>query len=88
MNELDNLKDKFNQINWADDFSIINFINNNNSDLLTGKNENGENIVFEIVKGDYIKISTHQKNGFIRINIYTIDKDESVFIIREEIFEK
>lgn len=50
-----------------------------------GKNENGENVVFEIdiSNGERVyKISTFQKNGWCRTNVYY--KDGTI----EELFDK
>lgn len=49
--------------------------------LFTTKNENGENIIIEITN-NYLKTSTSQNNGWLRVNIY--HKDKTV----EEYYEK
>lgn len=41
--------------------------------IFTTKNENSENIILEITK-DYLKTSTSQNNGWIRVNIYYQDR--------------
>ena len=49
--------------------------------IFTTKNENGEVVIIEITN-NYLKTSTSQNNGWLRINIY--HKDKTV----EEIYEK
>ena len=49
--------------------------------IYTTKNENNEDIIIEITN-DYLKTSTSQSNGWLRINIY--HKDRTV----EEYYDK
>lgn len=49
--------------------------------IFTSKNEKDENVIIEITK-DYLKTSTSQSNGWLRINIYHQDKTV------EEYYEK
>lgn len=41
--------------------------------IYTTKNENNEDIIIEITN-DYLKTSTSQSNGWLRINIYYKDR--------------
>ena len=41
--------------------------------IYTTKNENNEDIIIEITN-DYLKTSTSQNNGWLRINIYHKDR--------------
>lgn len=43
----------------------------------TSKNEDGEDLIVEISK-DYVRVDTIQKNGWIRINYYYLDEEETV----------
>ena len=54
--------------------------------LFTSNNENKEDLIVGISK-DGFRISTHQSNGWIRINEYTYDKENNDWI-EEEIFDK
>lgn len=49
--------------------------------IFTTKNEKDENIIIEITN-DYLKTSTSQSNGWIRVNVY--HKDRTV----EEYYDK
>lgn len=49
-----------------------------------GKNENGEDIMISICKNS-ITVRTFQKNGWMRINTYTVDGND---FISEEMYEK
>lgn len=89
---MDNLIDKFNNLDIESDTSVINFIQNIKSsdiDLFTGTNVNNENIILAISKEGF-RVSTHQKNGWIRINEYTIIKSDfgTPELIRSETYEK
>lgn len=66
--------------------SFRNFINDfyegkAENGLFTTINENNENVILEITS-EYLKASVHQKNGWVRVNIY--HKDKTV----EELYEK
>lgn len=82
------LQNKLNKIDWDNDKSIKDFINNNDTDIFTGTNESGQKVIVQIIKGKSIKLSTMQDNNWIRINTYTIDDDDSTCLIREETYEK
>ena len=84
MEKTNEIKNNFNSIDFTDDNSIINFINNNEAEAMTGTNSDGETIVMSVQKGINLSISTYLDNGFIRTTIYTID-DEN--LIREELYE-
>lgn len=50
-----------------------------NSDTpFSGTNSNGENIIISVYK-DKIIVTTYQKNGWIRKNIYEEDRTEELF---------
>lgn len=85
--ELINIKNKFNKINWDDDKSIINFIKNLKCDIYAIKLPE-EGILTKL--DNYMEICVFQSNGWIRKNIYTIDKDENnnEYLIREELYDK
>ena len=61
-----------------------------NSELYNGKDNEGNIIVFGIDKRVGIRVSTYQSNGWIRINEYTIEKDEegNEYIERAELYDK
>lgn len=63
-------------------------IENNNYDenIYTSSNENNENLIIER-KRDYLKISTFQNNGWVRINIYHYDRETNSWL-EEEVYEK
>lgn len=80
---------KIEKLDLENDNTIIEFINTMESDLYTGKNSEGEDIVVAIQKNVGMKISTYQKNNWIRIDEYTIRKDGNYqYIEREEMYEK
>lgn len=86
---MNNLKEKLEKLDLENDNTIIEFINTMESDLYTGKNSEGEDIVVAIQKNVGMRISTYQKNNWIRINEYTIVNEENYqYIEREEIYEK
>jgi len=84
--EFNNLMNRLNKIDFNDNKSIINFINDIDFDveLTSGLNSDGETIVISAQKGEFLRISTYQNNGFIRVNIYTLDGTD---IIKEELYE-
>ena len=45
--------------------------------MYTSKNEDGEDLIVEISK-EYVRVDTIQKNGWIRINYYYLDEEETV----------
>ncbi len=85
---MEDLQNKLNNIDWDNDKSIKDFINNNDTDIFTGTNESGQKVIVHIIKGKSIKLSTMQDNNWIRINTYTIDDEDSTCLIREETYEK
>ena len=84
MEKANEMKNNFNNIDFTDDNSIINFIDNNEAEAMTGTNSDGETIVMSVQKGINLSISTYLDNGFIRTTIYTIDDGD---LIREELYE-
>lgn len=89
---MSNLIDRLNNLDIESDTSVINFIQSIKSsdiDLFTGKNANKEDIILTIIKEGF-RVSTHQKNGWIRINEYTIIKNDysKPELIRSESYEK
>lgn len=59
------------------------------SNLYSGKNTEGEEILISIQNGIGMKISTYQNNNWIRINDYTIINEENnQYIERTETYEK
>ena len=88
---MNKLVEKITKVNWEDDTSVIDFIKTaDETDNFTG-----ENIVVSINGGKTVRISTYQKNGWIRVNTYTIDKEvdeilgtERYVLIRETIIRK
>lgn len=80
---------KIEKLDLENDNTIIEFINTMESDLYTGKNSEGEDIVVAIQKNVGMKISTYQKNNWIRIDEYTIRNEVNYqYIEREEMYEK
>lgn len=51
--------------------------------MFNSTNENEENVIVEVME-DKLKISTCQSNGWIRINIYHNDEEQT----KEEYYEK
>ena len=83
--ELEDLVERLNKINFENDKEVVDFISNLNfTDCLTGTTEDGEDVIFNIEAYKSISVSVFQNNGFIKKNIYTID---GIDLIREEIYE-
>ncbi len=62
------------------------FINNElEKDILAYRKENKEDVVV-VIGTDFISTETFQKNGWVRKNIYTYDKDNDIWI-DEEIYD-
>lgn len=84
--------DKINDLHLGqnlDKDKFVDFINNCESDIYSGKNEDGEGIVVSVQKSTGIKVSTYQNNGWIRVNIYTLSNEDGYTdIIMEETFSK
>lgn len=86
---MNDLKEELEKLDLENDNTIIEFINTMESDLYTGKNSEGEDIVVAIQKNVGMKISTYRKNNWIRINEYTIRNEVNYqYIEREEMYEK
>lgn len=50
-----------------------NFIQNNESSIYGGKNEENEDVMVFLEKGLEMTIKTFQNNGWLRVNYYTAD---------------
>lgn len=85
-----NVEERIKHLNFNNDKELIEFIKEMNSELYNGKDNEGNIIVFGIDKGVGIRVSTYQSNGWIRINEYTIEKDEedNEYIERSELYDK
>lgn len=85
-----NNEDLIKNINFEDDNSLIDAILNCKSDIYTGKDVEGNEIVIATQNSVGIRVSTYQSNGWIRINNYDIAEDENrqYYIIRSETYEK
>lgn len=85
-----NNEDLIKNINFEDDNSLIDAILNCKSDIYTGKDVEGNEIVIATQNSVGIRVSTYQSNGWIRINNYDIAEDENrqYYIIRSENYEK
>lgn len=83
-------EDLIKNINFEDDNSLIDAILNCKSDIYTGKDVEGNEIVIATQNSVGIRVSTYQSNGWIRINNYDIAEDENrqYYIIRSEEYEK
>lgn len=83
-------EDLIKNINFEDDNSLIDEILNCKSDIYTGKDVEGNEIVIATQNSVGIRVSTYQSNGWIRINNYDIAEDENrqYYIIRSEEYEK
>jgi len=77
------MENKLVDINPDDWESMLNLMENeaNYPEPMVGKNENGENVIVEICK-DHIQTRTHQKNDWVRVNIYYDDGNV------EELYER
>ena len=85
MEELKLLIDKINETNFEEDSEVLDLIKNTSNGIYSGTNTEGQTIVIEIIKNKYIRIATHQYNGWIRINQYYNENNE---LICEETYEK
>lgn len=89
---MEDLKHRFNNINFDRDESVIKFIQSiqeSDLELFSGINVNKETIVLGLSNQGF-KVSTYQNNGWIRINEYNIidDKNSRPQLIRSESYEK
>ena len=85
MEDLKLLIDKINETNFEEDSEVLDLIKNTDNGIYSGTNTEGQTIIVEIIKNKYIRIATHQNNGWIRINQYYNENNE---LIREETYEK
>lgn len=85
------IMNKINDIHLGQDLDkekFVEFIMNCDNDMYSGKNEDGEEIVVATQRFTGIKVSTYQKNGWIRVNDYTLSIDENgIDVIMSETFE-
>lgn len=83
-------EDLIKNIDFENDNSLIDAILNCKSDIYTGKDVEGNEIVIATQNSVGIRVSTYQSNGWIRINNYNIAEDENrqYYIIRSEEYEK
>ena len=85
MEDLKLLIDKINETNFEEESEVLDLIKNTDNGIYSGTNTEGQTILIEIIKNKYIRIATHQYNGWIRINQYYNENNE---LIREETYEK
>lgn len=85
-----NNEDLIKNIDFENDNSLIDAILNCKSDIYTGKDVEGNEIVIATQNNVGIRVSTYQSNGWIRINNYDLAEDENrqYYIIRSETYEK
>ena len=85
------INEKIKNLDLEDDKSIIKFIDTMETALYFGKNADGDNITVGVEKSVGMRISTYQKNNWIRINDYYIEIDDVTkqrFIVKTEGYEK
>jgi hypothetical protein len=63
--ELENLS-----LDLTDAEQVKKFINENESSMYGGKNNEGEDVVVLLEKGEELTIKTYQENGWMRSNYY------------------
>lgn len=89
---LEDIKDMLNRrLNLTgNEKEITDFIKSTKSDVLDGVDEDGNIIIVGIQQNVGFKISTHQSNGWIRINSYELVTDEegNPYIQESETYEK
>ena len=85
MEDLKLLVDKINETNFEEESEVLDLIKNTDNGIYSGTNTEGQTIVVELIKNKYIRIATHQYNGWIRINQYYNENNE---LVREETYEK
>lgn len=92
MKDLEIIKDILNKRFNLDENEkeLISFIKLAESDMYSGKDEDGNDIVVGIQKDVGFRISTYQSNGWIRINSYEIveDSEGNPYIQESETYEK
>lgn len=78
------------EVDFEDDYSVMNAIDLCSSDLLEGTNEKGEITIVSIEQGEGIRVTTFQYNGWIRINDYDLVHDDfgNLELVRSERYEK
>lgn len=69
---------------------FIDFILNCESNMYSGKDEDGNTIVVAIEKNSGARVSTYQDNGWIRVVDYDVVKDEydSMYVQCSETYER
>ena len=80
-----------NKLNFEDDNSIIEFIDTMISGIYFGKNIEGDNITVTIENKFEMRISTYQRNNWIRIMDYQIEIDDLTkqrYLVKTENYEK
>lgn len=80
-----------NKLNFEDDNSIIEFIDTMISGIYFGKNIEGDNITVTIENKFGMRISTYQRNNWIRIMDYQIEIDDLTkqrYLVKTENYEK
>ena len=70
MEDLKLLIDKINETNFEEESEVLDLIKNTSNGIYSGTNTEGQTIIVELIKNKYIRIATHQYNGWIRINQY------------------
>lgn len=92
MKDLESVRDVLNKRFNLDENEkeLISFIKLAESDIYSGKDEDGNSIVVGIQKDVGFKISTCQSNGWIRINNYEIVEDDegNSYIQASETYER
>lgn len=80
-----------NKLNFEDDNSIIEFIDTMISGIYFGKNIEGDDITVTIENKFGMRISTYQRNNWIRIMDYQIEIDDLIkqrYLVKTESYEK
>lgn len=69
---------------------FIDFILNCESNMYSGKDEDGNTIVVSIEKNSGARVSTYQDNGWIRVVDYDVvkDEDDSLYVQCSETYER
>ncbi|WP_304393397.1 hypothetical protein [uncultured Clostridium sp.] len=86
--KLNSAIDKFQQ---GFDAELLDLIVGTESDIYSGTDEDGCTIIVGIEQGVGLKKSTYQSNGWIRVNDYTIQRNEddmSMYILQSETYTK
>lgn len=88
---MDTVNQKINNLDLEEDKSVMEFIDTMDTGLYFGRNADGNDITVGIEKGIGMRISTYQKNNWIRIMDYYTETDEITkqkYIVRTESYEK